>query len=95
MATRDRAAHTDFDRWEKQMADAQTPDQHDDFGSEPRSRGKRRTEDAERAQEERHGHVAADPDASKEGSANALPRTSQPVDRTPLRERFGAQGHDR
>jgi hypothetical protein len=95
MATRNRAAHADFDRREKHMADGQTPDQHDDFGSEPRSRGERHSEDAERAREERHGHVAADPDAGDEASVAALPRVGQPVDRTPLRERFGAEGHDR
>ena len=77
------------------MAEAQTPDQHDDFGSEPRSSGERDAERAERAQEERHGHVAADRDTNAVARVNALPRASGPIDRTPLRKRFGGEGRDR
>jgi hypothetical protein len=72
------------------MPEGQTPDERDDFGSEP-TPGARGAEGAERAQEERPGHVSAGPEGSATASANALPRAGKPVDRTPLRHRFSAQ----
>jgi hypothetical protein len=71
------------------MPEGQTPDERDDFGSEP-TPGARGAEGAERAQEERPGHVKAEPGVSATASTNALPRADKPVDRTPLRQRFGA-----
>jgi hypothetical protein len=77
------------------MPDGQTPDQHDDFGREPGSHAARGAEGAERAQEERAGHVTADPDVNAPASTTGLPHGAEPADRTPLRQRFGAESGDR
>jgi hypothetical protein len=76
------------------MPEGQTPDEHDDFGSGP-TPGAGGAEGAERAQEERPGHVSANPDVSATASTTALPRADKPVDRTPLRQRFGTESSDR